>query len=96
MRAPLIATAVAALAIALPTGASAAPGDAAIARADALAQTWARCPTSRPAHRALSAAKRTTRPRARAARARAALRAWNEVARACSQPVPQPTAVPGS
>lgn len=68
-----------------------APGDAAIARADALAAHWGRCPTARPAERVLDQARRTTAPVPRVRRARAALRAWTEVARVCAQPVDQPT-----
>jgi len=72
-----------------------APGDALIARAQALAGTWGRCPTARPAARALALAERTTAPRPRVRRARAALGAWQSVARECAQPVAQPTVTPG-
>ena len=79
------------------TGASpvaAAPGDVALARAEALSAQWGRCATSRPAHRALAQARRTTAARPRAARARVALRSWTEVARGCARPVPQPVVTP--
>jgi len=78
-------------AIGMPAMASAAPGDAAIAKATSLSHQWGRCPTARPAARLLAQAVRTTEARPRARRARAALRAWTGVARACSQPVDQPT-----
>jgi hypothetical protein len=94
-------TALAALALALavpalerPVAAAAASGDAAIARAAALADRWGRCPTARPAHRALARARRTAAPRPRARRARVALRSWRSVARECSRPVDQPTVSP--
>jgi len=74
----------------------AAPGDALLSRAEALSQQWGRCPTARPAHRVLAVARRTSAPRPRVRRARAALRAWNGVAEACSRPVPQPAVTPGS
>ncbi len=71
-----------------------APGAAAIMRAEALSARWGRCPTARPAQRLLDVAERTTAPRPRVRRARAALRAWTAVARDCAQPVDQPTVVP--
>ena len=74
-------------------GAGSAPGSAAIAEAEALAVQWDRCPTARPAQRLLVQARQTTAPAPRARRARAALRAWTEVARVCSQPVDQPTVI---
>jgi hypothetical protein len=77
-------------------GASPPPGAAALARAEALAQKWGRCPTARRAHRLLAIAEATTAPKPRARRARAALRAWTDVAHACSQPVDQPAADPGA
>ncbi len=70
-----------------------APGAAVIARAEALAAQWGRCPTARPAQRVLDQARRTTAPVPRVRRARAALRAWTEVARVCAQPVDQPTVI---
>jgi hypothetical protein len=92
---PAAAAALAIGAIGAPQPAAAAPGDALIARAGALADQWGRCPTARPAHRVLAAARRTERPRPRVRRARAALRAWNGVAEACARPVPQPTVTLG-
>jgi hypothetical protein len=74
--------------------AAAAPGDAAIARAEALSAEWGRCPTSRPAHRVLAQARRTSAAAPRVKRARAAVRSWTRVARVCAQPVPQPTVSP--
>ena len=74
-------------------GAAPPPGSAAIAQAQALAVEWDRCPTARPAQRLLAQARQTTAPAPRARRARAALRAWTEVARVCSQPVDQPTVI---
>ncbi|MGE0028296.1 MAG: hypothetical protein AB7O78_14795 [Thermoleophilia bacterium] len=74
--------------------AATAPGDAAIQKATALQQQWGRCPTARPAARVLAQAVATTRPVPRAKRARAALRAWNQVARDCSAPVPMPEVTP--
>ncbi len=71
-----------------------APGDAIIARAHDLAGKWGRCPTARPAAQVLALAERTTAPRPRVRRARAALGAWNSVARECSQPVAEPTVTP--
>lgn len=83
-------------ALAAPLSATSAPGDASIARAEALASHWGRCPTARPAQRVLDQARRTAAPVPRARRARAALRAWTEVARVCAQPVDQPVVtVPG-
>ena len=70
------------------------PGDAIIARAQDLAGQWGRCPTARPAAQALALAERTKAPRPRVRRARAALGAWNAVARDCAQPVAQPTVTP--
>jgi len=67
------------------------PGSAAIAQAQALAARWGRCPTAPAAQRVLDEALRTTAPRPRARRARAAVRAWTAVARACSEPVDQPS-----
>ena len=98
---PIIAAAAAAAAIALgglgaPDPSTAAPGDALLARAEALSQQWGRCPTSRPAHRVLAVARRTSAPRPRVRRARAALRSWHGVARECSRPVPQPSVNPAS
>ena len=81
-----------AVAGAAPASASA-PGDRAIARAEALSAQWGRCPTARPAHRVLAQARRTAAPRPRAARARAAVRSWSRVARECSRPVPMPTVI---
>jgi hypothetical protein len=91
-----LVTALVLAALAVPALAGAAPGSAAsgareIARSEALAAQWGRCPTARPAQRALDQAKRTTAPAPRARRARAALRSWTEVARVCAQPVAQPT-----
>lgn len=71
-----------------------APGDAIIARAHDLAGKWGRCPTARPAAQALALAERTKAPRPRVRRARAALGAWNTVARDCAQPVAEPTVTP--
>ncbi len=71
-----------------------APGDAAIQKATALQQEWGRCPTARPAARVLAQAVATTKPVPRARRARAALRAWNAVARECRAPVPMPEVTP--
>jgi hypothetical protein len=71
------------------------PGDATLRQATALSVEWGRCPTSPPAHRALAAA-RTAPHRARAARARAALRAWTRVVRQCSAPVQMPVADPSA
>lgn len=71
-----------------------APGDAAIRKATALQQEWGRCPTARPAARVLAQAVATTRPVPRAKRARAALRAWNRVARECAAPVAMPEVTP--
>jgi hypothetical protein len=71
-----------------------APGDAAIHRATALQRQWGRCPTARPAARVLAQAVATTKPVPRAKRARAALRAWREVARECATPVPMPGVTP--
>jgi hypothetical protein len=76
--------------------AAAAAGDSLLARAEALSQQWGRCPTARPAHRVLAEARRTSEPRPRVRRARAALRAWSAVAQECARPVPQPTVSPGS
>lgn len=85
-----------ALAMPLAAAPAPAPGDAAIARAEVLAAHWGRCPTARPAQRLLDQARRTEQPAPRVRRARAALRAWTEVARVCAQPVDQPVvAVPG-
>lgn len=100
-RSALIAVPAAAAALALGAlggsqPAAAAPGDALLARAEALSQQWGRCPTARPAHRVLAEARRTTEPRPRVRRARAALRAWTGVAEQCARPVPQPTVIPGS
>lgn len=70
-----------------------APGTAALRQATELAGDWGRCPTSPPAHRALAAA--TAAPaRARAAKARLALRAWRRVVAECSVPTPMPVADP--
>lgn len=98
---PLFVVAAAAAAIAIgglgaPDASAAAPGDALLARAGALSQQWGRCPTARPAHRVLSVARRTSAPRPRVRRARAAVRRWHAVARECSRPVPQPTVSPAS
>ena len=71
-----------------------APGDAMIARAHDLAGKWGRCPTARPAAQVLALAERTKAPRPRVRRARAALGAWNAVARDCAQPVAEPTVTP--
>lgn len=93
----IVLVALAALAPALAGAAPASPstaGDRTIARAEALSAHWGRCPTSRPAHRALAAARRTAAPHARVKRARAAVRAWTAVAADCSQPVAQPTVRP--
>lgn len=76
--------------VAAPPGA---PGAKAIARADALAAKWGRCPTAASAQRILIQAKRTTAPRPRARRARAALRSWTEVSRVCARPVDQPIVI---
>lgn len=84
------------VAIGIPAMASAAPGDAAIAKATSLSQQWGRCPTARPAARLLAQAVRTTETSARARRARVALRAWTEVARECAAPVAMPTVTPGT
>jgi hypothetical protein len=85
--------------IAVPGGVAAAsapaPGDAIITRARDLADKWGRCPTARPAAQVLALAERTKAPRPRVRRARAALGAWNSVARECAQPVAQPTVTPG-
>lgn len=89
----LMALVFAALAAPALGGAASAPGSADIARADALAAQWGRCPTARPAQRALDRAKRTTAPQPRARRARAAVKLWTQVAKVCSQPVPQPTVI---
>jgi hypothetical protein len=70
---------------------SAPPPPQALARAEALAAHWDRCPTAATAERVLDQARRPNAPVPRARRARAALRAWTEVARVCSQPVDQPT-----
>jgi hypothetical protein len=95
---PLLALAalVALLALAAPRPAAGAqaPGAPAIAQAGELAREWGRCPTARPAHRALARAVRTRAPRPRVLRARAALRAWRQVARECTRPVPLPTVSP--
>jgi len=84
-------------ALAVPLSAAPAPPPApaavAIARAETLAARWGRCPTARPAQRLLDQARRTTAPVPRVRRARAAVRAWTEVARACSQPVDQPAVI---
>ncbi len=71
-----------------------APGDAAIRAATALQAEWGRCPTARPAAHLLAHAVATTRPVPRAKRARAALRAWDRVARECAAPVPMPRVTP--
>jgi hypothetical protein len=71
-----------------------APGDAAIRAATALQRDWGRCPTARPAARVLAQAVASTKPVPRARRARAALRAWNRVARECRAPVPMPQVTP--
>jgi hypothetical protein len=98
----LAATALAALAL---TGAAAplaaarpahatAPAAAAakaIRTADALALSWGRCPTARPAARVLAAARASERPVPRLRRARAAVAAWTAVAEQCARPVAQPT-----
>lgn len=89
----LLLAVIAGPAAAAPAPAPVATGSAAIARAQALAQQWGRCPTARPAQRLLDQAVRTTRPVPRARRARAALRAWTDVARVCAQPVDQPTVI---
>ena len=70
-----------------------APGSAVIARAQALAAHWGRCPTARPARRVLAQARRSTAPVPRVRRAHAALRAWTKVARVCARPVDQPTVI---
>ncbi len=70
-----------------------APGTAALRQATELAQDWGRCPTSRPAHRALAAAKAAP-ARVRPAKARTALRAWRRVVTECSAPTPMPVADP--
>lgn len=62
-----------------------------IAEASALEARWGRCPTAPPAARILEQARRSGAPVPRARRARAAVRAWTEVARVCSLPVDQPT-----
>lgn len=62
-----------------------------IGEAGALEARWGRCPTAPPAARILEQARRSTAPVPRARRARAALRAWTEVARVCALPVDQPT-----
>jgi len=86
----------AALAVPASPGAAApAAGEVALRDAAALAATWGRCPTARPAHRALAQAKRLPRSR----RAPAALRAraaWRTVRAECSAPVALPTAVPSA
>lgn len=79
--------------VAAPSSPPPAPGDAAIARAEALAAQWGRCPTARPAQRVLDQARRTTAPVPRVRRARAALRAWTAVARECARPVDQPQVI---
>lgn len=76
-----------------PTSPPPAPGDAMIARAEALAAQWGRCPTARPAQRVLDQARRTSAPVPRVRRARAALRAWTAVARECARPVDQPQVI---
>jgi len=95
----VLVTALVALAALMPALAGAtpqapAPATAALATAEALSVQWGRCPTSRPAHRVLAQARRADAPRPRARRANAALRSWTEVARVCSQPVPQPVVIP--
>ena len=74
--------------------APAAPGQPALREASALARDWGRCPTARPAHRALAAARRAPRVR-RAAAAGRAVAAWRTVRAECRTPVPVPVAVPG-
>jgi flagellar basal body-associated protein FliL len=71
------------------------PAAAVLAKASALATEWARCATSRPAHRLLSIANRTRATRPRVQRARAALRAWRLVVADCSKPVDQPQVIVG-
>lgn len=94
-----LAIVLAALAVIAPLAvagtAAPAPGDALIAQARELAGHWGRCPIARPAARVLAQAERTAAPRPRVRRARAAVRAWQAVARDCARPVPQPTVTPG-
>jgi hypothetical protein len=95
-RLAIVLAALAAIAPLAVAGAAApAPGDALIAQARELAGDWGRCPTARPAARVLAQAERTSAPRPRVRRARAAVRAWHGVARDCARPVPQPTVTPG-
>lgn len=75
---------------------SADPAAGQIAAATELSKTWGRCPTARPAHRALSLARRTKAAKPRVRRARAAVRAWRGVERDCSKPIDQPTVVVGT
>ncbi|MCC6831295.1 MAG: hypothetical protein IT200_08110 [Thermoleophilia bacterium] len=92
---PALALLLLAVLVAQPSAAAQAhrPGDVALRQATALSAQWGRCPTSPPAHRALAAARTAPHP-ARAVRARAALRAWRQVVRECSAPVPMPVADP--
>lgn len=71
------------------------PAAAVLAKASVLATDWGRCPTSRPAHRLLSIASRTRATKPRVQRARAALRAWQQVVADCSKPVEQPQVIIG-
>lgn len=81
-------------ALAAVAGPAAAAGAApALDLAETLAQQWGRCPTARPAHAVLAAAHRPAPPALRAARARAALRAWTRVADDCRRPVPTPVVI---
>lgn len=91
----LALAATAALAQGAPAGVAKDPAAAPIATATQLSKTWGRCPTARSAHRTLAIARRTKATKPRVRRARAAVRAWRDVARECSKPVEQPTVIVG-
>lgn len=92
-----IATAIAAPASSAAAGATPhAAGDAALREATRLSVTWGRCPTARPAHRALRVARTATGPR-RPPAARRARDAWRRVAVVCARPAPpMPVADPSA
>lgn len=91
----IVATLVLVAPQATPASAAPAPGARLIRVATELSITWGRCPTSRPAHRALQQARHARRA-VRVRRAKRAVRAWRVVVRECSRPTPMPVARPES
>jgi hypothetical protein len=90
----LSVTAAFALPIAAPAVAAPSPAQT-LRQAEDLASTWGRCPTARPAHRALALAEKPAAMKVRIVRAHRALDAWQQVVVECSAPIDLPVAQPG-